>query len=121
MTDDSIVLSNRTLQFCLRPFLVILQEKFVAKARMSPQFFMRHCESMLIIADMLEKLPLSLEDRFLFCICPVDTDDHMAMGALLQVSICSLIPYSFLYIFLGGIVPVLFDMYSFSYGLSNRP
>jgi ATP-dependent RNA helicase SUPV3L1/SUV3 len=84
MTDDSIVLSNRTLQFCLRPFLVILQEKFVAKARMSPQFFMRHCESMLIIADMLEKLPLSLEDRFLFCICPVDTDDHMAMGALLQ-------------------------------------
>ncbi|KAH8943386.1 hypothetical protein BDL97_13G049000 [Sphagnum fallax] len=59
-------------------------EKFVAKARMSPQFFMRHCESMLIIADMLEKLPLSLEDRFLFCICPVDTDDHMAMGALLQ-------------------------------------
>jgi hypothetical protein len=48
MTDDSIVLSNRTLQFCLRPFLVILQEKFVAKARMSPQFFMRHCESMLV-------------------------------------------------------------------------
>ncbi len=48
MTDDSIVLLNRTLQFFSRPFLVILQEKFVAKARMSPQFFMRHYESMLV-------------------------------------------------------------------------
>ncbi len=63
----------------------------------------------------------SFQILILSVVSPVDTDDHMAMGALLQVSVCSLIPYSFLYIFLGGIVTVLFDMYSFSCGLSNRP
>ncbi|CAM6091766.1 unnamed protein product [Calypogeia fissa] len=59
-------------------------EDFMLKARLSPDYFMCNCESMMVVAEMIQNLPLPLQDRFLFCICPVDIKDEISMGALVQ-------------------------------------
>lgn len=37
-----------------------------------------------VVAEMIENLSLPLQDRFIFCICPVDIKDAISTGALLQ-------------------------------------
>eukprot|EP00898_Chlorokybus_atmophyticus_P007868 jgi/Chlat1/8082/Chrsp75S07542 len=58
---------------------------FIESAKLSSLYFMRNCDDIMTIAHMLDELPLTLHDRFTFCISPVDTDDAICVSSLMQV------------------------------------
>jgi ATP-dependent RNA helicase SUPV3L1/SUV3 len=47
---------------------VVLQERFLEKAKLSPDYFIAECEDMLKVAAIVDDLPLGLYDKYLFCI-----------------------------------------------------
>ncbi|EFJ16330.1 hypothetical protein SELMODRAFT_114130 [Selaginella moellendorffii] len=65
------------------PFSAIL-EKFIATVTLSSMFFLCDSSNLLAIARMLDDIPLPMDSRFLFCTCPVDKDNRIIMGALLE-------------------------------------
>ncbi|KAJ0981669.1 hypothetical protein J5N97_009924 [Dioscorea zingiberensis] len=59
-------------------------EKFLEKAKLSPDYFIADCEGMLKVAAVVDKLPLTLHDKYLFCISPVDMNDDISAQGLIQ-------------------------------------
>ncbi|RLN41999.1 ATP-dependent RNA helicase SUV3, mitochondrial [Panicum miliaceum] len=46
----------------------IIEERFLEKAKLSPDYFIAECEDMLKVAAIVDDLPLGLYDKYLFCI-----------------------------------------------------
>ncbi|KAB2067538.1 hypothetical protein ES319_A09G233100v1 [Gossypium barbadense] len=61
-----------------------LQEDFLENAKLSENYFFANCEEMLKVAAVIDELPLSLQDKYLFCISPVDMDDEISSQGLTQ-------------------------------------
>lgn len=59
-------------------------ERFLEKAKLSPDYFIAECEDMLKVAAIVDDLPLGLYDKYLFCISPVDTRDDISVQGLVQ-------------------------------------
>ncbi|CAN0857048.1 DExH-box ATP-dependent RNA helicase DExH16, mitochondrial [Linum grandiflorum] len=59
-------------------------EHFVKNATLSENYFISDCEDLLKVAVVLDELPLSLHDKYLFCISPVDMDDEISAQGLTQ-------------------------------------
>ncbi|KAJ1699455.1 hypothetical protein LUZ63_007967 [Rhynchospora breviuscula] len=59
-------------------------EKFLAKAKLSSDYFISDCEEMLKIAVVVDELPLALYDKYLFCLSPVDMNDDISAQGLIQ-------------------------------------
>ena len=53
-------------------------------AKLAPHFRMRDMEESIAVAKLLEKLPLTLADHFLFSIAPVDIRDSMVVNAMMK-------------------------------------
>ncbi|KAG8062564.1 hypothetical protein GUJ93_ZPchr0003g18573 [Zizania palustris] len=59
-------------------------ERFLEKAKLSPDYFIADCEDMLKVAAIVDELSLGLYDKYLFCISPVDMRDDIATQGLIQ-------------------------------------
>ncbi|XP_059293855.1 ATP-dependent RNA helicase SUV3, mitochondrial isoform X1 [Lycium ferocissimum] len=59
-------------------------EHFLDNAKLSEHYFIANCEEMLKVAALIDTLPLSLHDKYLFCISPVDMDDDISSQGLTQ-------------------------------------
>ncbi|XP_023527154.1 ATP-dependent RNA helicase SUV3, mitochondrial isoform X1 [Cucurbita pepo subsp. pepo] len=59
-------------------------EHFVENAKLSENYFIADCEEMLKVAAVLDEMPLSLHDKYLFCISPVDMADEITSQGLTQ-------------------------------------
>ncbi|KAG9451949.1 hypothetical protein H6P81_004853 [Aristolochia fimbriata] len=59
-------------------------ENFLEQAKLSPHYFIADCEAMLKVAGVIDELPLTLQDKYLFCISPVDMDDDISAQGLIQ-------------------------------------
>ncbi|KAJ8543217.1 hypothetical protein K7X08_005740 [Anisodus acutangulus] len=59
-------------------------EHFLDNAKLSEHYFIANCEEMLKVATLIDTLPLSLHDKYLFCISPVDMDDDISSQGLTQ-------------------------------------
>ncbi|XP_022137943.1 ATP-dependent RNA helicase SUV3, mitochondrial isoform X2 [Momordica charantia] len=59
-------------------------EHFVDNAKLSENYFISDCEEMLKVAAVLDEMPLSLHDKYLFCISPVDMADDITSQGLTQ-------------------------------------
>ncbi|XVF38265.1 hypothetical protein REPUB_Repub20aG0085600 [Reevesia pubescens] len=59
-------------------------EDFVENAKLSENYFIANCEEMLKVAAVIDELPLSLQDKYLFCISPVDVNDEISFQGLTQ-------------------------------------
>ncbi|TYJ20097.1 hypothetical protein E1A91_A09G237400v1 [Gossypium mustelinum] len=59
-------------------------EDFLENAKLSENYFFANCEEMLKVAAVIDELPLSLQDKYLFCISPVDMDDEISSQGLTQ-------------------------------------
>ncbi|XXG68040.1 hypothetical protein AAC387_Pa06g1231 [Persea americana] len=59
-------------------------EQFLEKAKLSPNYFISNCEEMLKVATIIDELPLGLQDKYLFCISPVDINDDISAQGLIQ-------------------------------------
>ncbi|XP_031473792.1 ATP-dependent RNA helicase SUV3, mitochondrial [Nymphaea colorata] len=59
-------------------------EQFLEKAKTSPFYFITNCEDILKVAAVIDEMPLSLEDKYLFCISPVDMNDEISGQGLVQ-------------------------------------
>lgn len=59
-------------------------EHFVENAKLSSNYFISDCEAILKVAEVIEDLPLGLQERYLFCISPVDMDDGISSQGLIQ-------------------------------------
>ncbi|KAF8660630.1 hypothetical protein HU200_057536 [Digitaria exilis] len=59
-------------------------ERFLEKAKLSPDYFIAECEDMLKVAAIVDDLPLGLYDKYLFCISPVDLRDDISVQGLVQ-------------------------------------
>ncbi|KAJ4835748.1 RNA helicase [Turnera subulata] len=59
-------------------------EHFVENAKLSPNYFIADCEEILKVAAVIDELPLSLHDKYLFCISPVDMNDEIASQGVIQ-------------------------------------
>ncbi|CAN1808016.1 ATP-dependent RNA helicase SUV3, mitochondrial [Linum perenne] len=59
-------------------------EHFSENATLSENYFISDCEELLKVAVVLDELPLSLKDKYLFCISPVDMDDEISSQGLTQ-------------------------------------
>ncbi|OEL34745.1 ATP-dependent RNA helicase SUV3, mitochondrial, partial [Dichanthelium oligosanthes] len=77
----------------------IIEERFLEKAKLSPDYFIAECEDMLKVAAIVDDLPLGLYDKYLFCISPVDMRDDISIQGLVQAGISILL--FFLAIFLA--------------------
>ncbi|XP_020105338.1 ATP-dependent RNA helicase SUV3, mitochondrial-like isoform X2 [Ananas comosus] len=53
-------------------------ERFLEKAKLSPDYFISDCEEMLKVAAVVDDLPLGLYDKYLFCLSPADMNDDIA-------------------------------------------
>ncbi|CAA7388067.1 unnamed protein product [Spirodela intermedia] len=62
----------------------VLEERFLEKAKLSPNYFISDCEQMLKVAAVVDELPLDLKDKYLFCISPVDMNDDISAQGLTQ-------------------------------------
>ncbi|PUZ37063.1 hypothetical protein GQ55_9G087800 [Panicum hallii var. hallii] len=62
----------------------IIEERFLEKAKLSPDYFIAECEDMLKVAAIVDDLPLGLYDKYLFCISPVDMRDDISVQGLVQ-------------------------------------
>ncbi|KAF3783367.1 ATP-dependent RNA helicase [Nymphaea thermarum] len=60
------------------------QGQFLEKAKTSPFYFITNCEDILKVAAVIDEMPLSLEDKYLFCISPVDMNDEISGQGLVQ-------------------------------------
>ncbi|CAL4927301.1 unnamed protein product [Urochloa decumbens] len=58
-------------------------ERFLEKAKLSPDYFIAECEDMLVAA-IVDDFPLGLYDKYLFCISPVDMRDDISVQGLVQ-------------------------------------
>ncbi|KAF5188050.1 Atp-dependent rna helicase suv3 protein [Thalictrum thalictroides] len=61
-----------------------LLERFLEKAKLSPNYFIADCEEMLKVAAVIDDLPLGMHDKYLFCISPVDMNDDISSQGLTQ-------------------------------------
>ncbi|XP_038883919.1 ATP-dependent RNA helicase SUV3, mitochondrial isoform X2 [Benincasa hispida] len=59
-------------------------EHFVENAKLSENYFIADCEEILKVAAVLDEMPLSLHDKYLFCISPVDMADDITSQGLTQ-------------------------------------
>lgn len=59
-------------------------ERFLEKAKLSPDYFISDCEDMLKVAAIVDDFPLGLYDKYLFCISPVDIRDDISVQGLVQ-------------------------------------
>lgn len=59
-------------------------ERFLEKAKLSPDYFITDCEDMLKVAAIVDDLPLGLYDKYLFCMSPVDVSDDISTQGLVQ-------------------------------------
>ncbi|XP_016554979.1 ATP-dependent RNA helicase SUV3, mitochondrial isoform X2 [Capsicum annuum] len=59
-------------------------EHFVDNAKLSEHYFIANCDELLKVAAVIDTLPLSLHDKYLFCISPVDMDDDISSQGLTQ-------------------------------------
>ncbi|OQU91003.1 hypothetical protein SORBI_3001G092200 [Sorghum bicolor] len=59
-------------------------ERFLEKAKLSPDYFIADCEDMLKVAAIVDDFPLGLYDKYLFCISPVDIRDDISVQGLVQ-------------------------------------
>ncbi|GMN46745.1 hypothetical protein TIFTF001_015917 [Ficus carica] len=59
-------------------------EHFVENAKLSASYFIADSEEMMKVAAVIDQLPLSLEDKYLFCNSPVDMDDDISAQGLTQ-------------------------------------
>ncbi|KAL4284378.1 hypothetical protein GQ457_16G029050 [Hibiscus cannabinus] len=59
-------------------------EDFLENAKLSENYFFANCEEMLKVAAVIDGLPLSLHDKYLFCISPVDMNDEISSQGLKQ-------------------------------------
>ncbi|ONM09136.1 DExH-box ATP-dependent RNA helicase DExH16 mitochondrial [Zea mays] len=66
-------------------------ERFLEKAKLSPDYFITDCEDMLKVAAIVDDLPLGLYDKYLFCMSPVDVSDDISAQGLVQASISILL------------------------------
>ncbi|KAK9009537.1 hypothetical protein V6N11_036069 [Hibiscus sabdariffa] len=62
----------------------ILEEDFLENAKLSENYFFANCEDILKAADIIDGLPLSLHNKYTFCISPVDMDDEISIQGLTQ-------------------------------------
>ena len=73
-------------QYCvLRPHdgLVAALESLTRSANLAPHFRMRDMDEVIAVAKLVQKLPLALEDHFMFAIAPVDVRDPMVISAMM--------------------------------------
>ncbi|KVH97362.1 ATP-dependent RNA helicase SUV3, mitochondrial isoform X1 [Cynara cardunculus var. scolymus] len=59
-------------------------EQFLENAKLSANYFIADCEEMLKVAAVLDELPISLHDKYLFCISPADMSDEILSQGLTQ-------------------------------------
>ncbi|KAH9295761.1 hypothetical protein KI387_039349, partial [Taxus chinensis] len=59
-------------------------EQFVEKAKLSSNYFLSDCEDIMNAAAVIEDLPLGLQERYIFCISPVDIKDNISAQGLIQ-------------------------------------
>lgn len=59
-------------------------EHFLDNAKLSENYFFANCDELLKVAALIDTLPLSLHDKYLFCISPVDMDDDISSQGLTQ-------------------------------------
>ncbi|KAL3505963.1 hypothetical protein ACH5RR_031345 [Cinchona calisaya] len=59
-------------------------EHFVENAKLSAHYFITNCEEMLKVAAVIDELPLNLDDKYLFCMSPVDMKDCISSQGLTQ-------------------------------------
>ncbi|KAH7666209.1 RNA helicase protein [Dioscorea alata] len=59
-------------------------EKFLEEAKLSPDYFISDAEEMLKVAAVVDKLHLTLYDKYLFCMSPVDMNDDISAQGLIQ-------------------------------------
>eukprot|EP01018_Ginkgo_biloba_P038820 Gb_37678 [translate_table: standard] len=78
---DLLALYSRLHSKCT--FYSVL-EQFVERAKLSSNYFISNCDAILKVAAVIEDLPLGLQDRYLFCISPVDMDDEISAQGLIQ-------------------------------------
>lgn len=60
-------------------------EHFLDNAKLSSNYFITDCEEMLKVAAVIDELPLGLQEKYLFCISPVDMNDDISSQGLVQV------------------------------------
>ncbi|KZV56277.1 ATP-dependent RNA and DNA helicase [Dorcoceras hygrometricum] len=61
-----------------------IMEHFVENAKVSPNYFITDCEELLKVAAVIDELPLTLNDKYLFTVSPVDMDDDISSQGLTQ-------------------------------------
>lgn len=59
-------------------------EHFVENAKLSEQYFITDCEEMMKVAAVIDELPLGLQEKYMFCISPVDMNDDISAQGLAQ-------------------------------------
>ncbi|KAG6382344.1 hypothetical protein SASPL_157991 [Salvia splendens] len=59
-------------------------EHFVEHAKLSDNYFITNCEEMLKVAAVIDELPLTLSDKYLFVMSPVDMEDDISSQGLTQ-------------------------------------
>ncbi|XWS13679.1 hypothetical protein CRYUN_Cryun36dG0059000 [Craigia yunnanensis] len=62
-------------------------EDFLENAKLSENYFIANCEEILKVAAVIDELPLGLQDKFLFCISPVDMNDEISSQGLTQFAV----------------------------------
>ncbi|PWA49221.1 Helicase, C-terminal [Artemisia annua] len=62
----------------------ILEEQFVENAKLSANYFIANCEEMMKVAAVLDEMPISLHDKYLFCLSPADMTDEILSQGLTQ-------------------------------------
>ncbi|XP_057959678.1 ATP-dependent RNA helicase SUV3, mitochondrial isoform X2 [Malania oleifera] len=59
-------------------------EHFLENAKLSANYFIANCEEVLKVAAVIDELPLRLQEKYLFCISPVDMNDDISSQGLTQ-------------------------------------
>ncbi|XBH72597.1 hypothetical protein VPH35_099850 [Triticum aestivum] len=91
-------------------FLHPILERFLDKAKLSPDYFIADCEDMLKVAAIVDELPLALHDKYVFCQSPVDVRDDISTQGLTQANISTSIVYLYVFVELGNSFTKIFKM-----------
>ncbi|GAB4843349.1 RNA helicase [Ancistrocladus abbreviatus] len=59
-------------------------EHFLENAKLSENYFIADCDEMLKVAAVIDELPLGLQEKYMFCISPVDMTDDISSQGLVQ-------------------------------------
>ncbi|CAL0332073.1 unnamed protein product [Lupinus luteus] len=59
-------------------------EHFINNAKLSANYFIVNCDQLLKVAAVIDEFPLRLQEKYLFCISPVDMDDEISSQGLTQ-------------------------------------